>query len=110
VTADPSVTKRAERVAARPEAPVARVEAAAYRIPLEAPEADGTLTWDSTTMVVVHVSARGVTGIGFTYGAGERILFDGVLDPKGGVLRPDATRPGMGLELKRADAERYRVG
>jgi L-alanine-DL-glutamate epimerase-like enolase superfamily enzyme len=39
----------------------------------------------------------------------ERILFDGVLDPEGGVLRPDPTRPGMGLELKRSDADRYRV-
>ena len=39
----------------------------------------------------------------------ERILFEGVLDPKGGVLRPDAARPGLGLELKRGDAEPHRV-
>jgi L-alanine-DL-glutamate epimerase-like enolase superfamily enzyme len=38
----------------------------------------------------------------------DRLLFDGVLDPNGGVLRPDLSRPGMGLELKRTDAERYR--
>jgi L-alanine-DL-glutamate epimerase-like enolase superfamily enzyme len=38
----------------------------------------------------------------------DRLLFDGVLDPRGGVLKPDLTRPGMGLELKRRDAERYR--
>jgi L-alanine-DL-glutamate epimerase-like enolase superfamily enzyme len=38
----------------------------------------------------------------------DRLLFNGVLDPAGGVLRPDLSRPGMGLELKRADAERYR--
>jgi L-alanine-DL-glutamate epimerase-like enolase superfamily enzyme len=38
----------------------------------------------------------------------DRILFDGVLDPAGGVLRPDPDRPGMGLELKRSDAEQYR--
>jgi L-alanine-DL-glutamate epimerase-like enolase superfamily enzyme len=38
----------------------------------------------------------------------DRLLFDGVLDPAGGALRPDLTRPGMGLELKEADAERYR--
>jgi len=37
----------------------------------------------------------------------DRILFDGVLDPVGGVLRPDPDRPGFGLELKLADAERY---
>ena len=38
----------------------------------------------------------------------DRLLFDGVLDPTGGVLRPDPSRPGMGLELRRADAEHYR--
>jgi L-alanine-DL-glutamate epimerase-like enolase superfamily enzyme len=38
----------------------------------------------------------------------DRILFDGVLDPTGGTLRPDPDRSGMGLELKRSDAERYR--
>jgi L-alanine-DL-glutamate epimerase-like enolase superfamily enzyme len=37
----------------------------------------------------------------------DRLLFDGVLDPTGGVLAPDLSRPGMGLELKRADARRY---
>jgi hypothetical protein len=38
----------------------------------------------------------------------DRLLFDGVLEPAGGVLRPDLSRPGMGLELRRADAQRYR--
>jgi L-alanine-DL-glutamate epimerase-like enolase superfamily enzyme len=37
----------------------------------------------------------------------ERMLFDGVLAPDSGHLRPDRSRPGLGLELKRADAERY---
>jgi L-alanine-DL-glutamate epimerase-like enolase superfamily enzyme len=37
----------------------------------------------------------------------ERMLFDGTLEPAGGELRPDRSRPGHGLELKRADAERY---
>jgi len=37
------------------------------------------------------------------------MLFDGVLDPRGGVLRPDLTRLGLGLALKDADAERFRV-
>jgi L-alanine-DL-glutamate epimerase-like enolase superfamily enzyme len=39
----------------------------------------------------------------------DRLLFDGVVDPVGGVLRPDLSRPGLGLELKRSDAEAYRV-
>jgi L-alanine-DL-glutamate epimerase-like enolase superfamily enzyme len=37
----------------------------------------------------------------------EPLLFDGVLKPIGGALEPDPSRPGNGLELKRADAERY---
>ena len=48
----------------------ARVEAldvAVYRLPTDQPEADGTLAWDSTTAVVVHVRAGGCTGLGWTY-------------------------------------------
>jgi L-alanine-DL-glutamate epimerase-like enolase superfamily enzyme len=39
----------------------------------------------------------------------ERLLFDGVSEPVNGLLRPPLDRPGLGLELKRADAERYAV-
>ncbi len=39
----------------------------------------------------------------------DRLLFDGVLEPAGGCLRPDPDRPGLGLEFKRADAERYAI-
>jgi L-alanine-DL-glutamate epimerase-like enolase superfamily enzyme len=37
----------------------------------------------------------------------EGMLFDGTLSPKDGELTPDRSRPGLGLELKRADASRY---
>ena len=37
----------------------------------------------------------------------ERMLFDGALEPDGGALRPDPDRPGLGVELKAADAERW---
>jgi L-alanine-DL-glutamate epimerase-like enolase superfamily enzyme len=37
----------------------------------------------------------------------ERMLFDGVLEPIDGQLRPDRSRHGLGLELKRKDAEQY---
>jgi hypothetical protein len=38
----------------------------------------------------------------------ENMLFDGVLQPEeGGILRPDTSRPGLGLELKRSEAEKY---
>lgn len=39
----------------------------------------------------------------------DHLLFDGVLDPHGGALRPDDHRPGLGLALKEQDAERFRV-
>jgi len=39
----------------------------------------------------------------------EHMFFDGALDPINGVLRPDLSRPGMGLELKRTDAEKHVV-
>ncbi|HVV72750.1 MAG TPA: enolase C-terminal domain-like protein [Verrucomicrobiae bacterium] len=44
-----------------------RVEVSAFKIPTDGPESDGTLTWDSTTLVLVRVQAGGVTGLGFTY-------------------------------------------
>jgi len=50
-----------------PEAPLERITARAYRIPTEQPESDGTLAWDSTTLVVAHAEAGGVRGMGFTY-------------------------------------------
>ena len=36
----------------------------------------------------------------------ERMLFDGAPMPARGLIRPDLTRPGHGLELKRAEAAR----
>jgi L-alanine-DL-glutamate epimerase-like enolase superfamily enzyme len=40
----------------------------AYVLPTEQPESDGTLEWDSTTVVVVEAQGGGQTGIGYTYG------------------------------------------
>lgn len=37
----------------------------------------------------------------------ERMLFDGAAEPVNGRLSADPDRPGIGLELRRADAERY---
>jgi L-alanine-DL-glutamate epimerase-like enolase superfamily enzyme len=39
----------------------------------------------------------------------ERLFLDGVAEPVKGVLAPDLTRPGMGLDFKRADAARYLI-
>jgi L-alanine-DL-glutamate epimerase-like enolase superfamily enzyme len=37
----------------------------------------------------------------------ESMLFDGVLEPEDGALRPDRSRAGNGLELKREEAVRW---
>ena len=39
----------------------------------------------------------------------ERLLFDGALDPDGGILTPDPGLPGLGLSLREPDADHYRV-
>jgi L-alanine-DL-glutamate epimerase-like enolase superfamily enzyme len=37
----------------------------------------------------------------------EQMFFDGIRPPVNGELRPDLSRPGMGIELKQADVERF---
>ncbi len=97
----------------------------AFEVPADGPdgqEQDGTMTWSSTTIVLVQAHGGGETGLGYTYGDAsvapgdfhthvrlESLAFDGVLSPSGGALRPDALRPGLGLEVKWADLENYRV-
>ena len=49
-------------------APISDLKARAYTIPTDAPEADGTLGWDSTTLVVATARAAGTEGLGWTYG------------------------------------------
>ena len=51
-----------------PRTRITGLQAAAYTIPTDLPEADGTLDWDSTTIVVVHAQAGSHTGMGWTYG------------------------------------------
>jgi L-alanine-DL-glutamate epimerase-like enolase superfamily enzyme len=44
------------------------LEVAAFTIPTDRPEADGTLSWEATTLVLVEVeSETGERGLGFTY-------------------------------------------
>jgi L-alanine-DL-glutamate epimerase-like enolase superfamily enzyme len=46
---------------------VDRVEAFARTIATDEPESDGTLEWDSTTIVIVQAFAGDVVGLGYTY-------------------------------------------
>lgn len=50
--------------------PVKVEETAVYRVPTDQPEADGTLSWCSTTMPVVRVRSGPHEGIGWTYSSG----------------------------------------
>ncbi len=52
----------------RPQEQVHDVQVQVYDVPTDRPEADGTLAWSKTTIIVVEVSAGGQTGIGWTYG------------------------------------------
>ncbi|WP_330241923.1 enolase C-terminal domain-like protein [Streptomyces sp. NBC_00525] len=48
---------------------VDRVETAVYTVPTDAPEGDGTLAWDETTLILVTVGSGRTHGLGYTYGA-----------------------------------------
>jgi L-alanine-DL-glutamate epimerase-like enolase superfamily enzyme len=51
----------------RPTAPISTVDISAFTIPTLTPEADGTLEWESTTIVIVEAFAGGKSGLGYTY-------------------------------------------
>ena len=70
MTIAPSLAERSPGGRA-PAVELERLEVLAYRIPTDGPdgkESDGTLEWDSTTLVVVLLEAGGATGLGYTYG------------------------------------------
>jgi L-alanine-DL-glutamate epimerase-like enolase superfamily enzyme len=46
---------------------VTALRAAAYQVPTDQPESDGTLEWSSTVLVVVEADAGGRAGLGYTY-------------------------------------------
>ncbi|MBA3653164.1 MAG: hypothetical protein H0W70_03105 [Actinobacteria bacterium] len=52
---------------------------------------------------------RAACDLHVTAGAIDVPQLDGVLDPVGGELHPDLTRPGLGLEFPRSDAAELRV-
>jgi L-alanine-DL-glutamate epimerase-like enolase superfamily enzyme len=72
-----------------------------FTIPTDSVEADGTLSWNSTTMLVVHASAGGHTGLGFSYttGAGRQVVAEHLLDA---VLGGDALSPPAVWERMRS--------
>ncbi|CAM2159062.1 L-talarate/galactarate dehydratase (plasmid) [Pararobbsia alpina] len=58
------------------------LRASAYRIPTDTPEADGTFAWHATTLVIVELTSKGITGLGYTYSDPSLVpLIDGTLAP-----------------------------
>lgn len=55
-------------MATRAAATIEAIDVSAYEIPTDLPESDGTLEWDSTTLVLVELSAGDKVGLGYTYG------------------------------------------
>ncbi|HEY4281105.1 MAG TPA: enolase C-terminal domain-like protein [Conexibacter sp.] len=81
------------------------IEARAYTIPTDAPEADGTLVWDKTTIVVVHARDGDASGLGWTYGdASTAALIARTLGPvverDASVLAPQAAWEAMARALR----------
>lgn len=73
------------------------VEASAYRVPTDAPEADGTLAWDATALIVVHVRAGDAIGMGYTYSHPAAVAV--IHDALSGIVRgsdPFAARATWG--------------
>lgn len=68
-----------EAVAAKPfDVTIRRLEVRTYTVPTDAPESDGTLRWDATTLVAVFAHGGGRTGFGYTYthAAAARLIAD----------------------------------
>lgn len=87
----------------RDDGPIVRdVTSAVYVIPTDAPEADGTLAWDTTTMVVAAARAGTARGIGWTYAAAAAggVIADVLADAVTGRSAMDV--PGAAEAMARA--------
>lgn len=82
-----------------PDDKVSAVKAAAYTVPTDAPEADGTIAWDKTTVVVVHVEGGGEVGLGWSYtgAAAVTLILDMLVDLVVGadILAPERINEAM---------------
>jgi L-alanine-DL-glutamate epimerase-like enolase superfamily enzyme len=88
-------------VATRAEVEVEGLGVSAYEVPTDVPESDGTLEWDSTTLVVVEVHGGDEVGLGLTYGdAAVATLIRSMLGEA--VEGADAMAPGVAWPAMRA--------
>ena len=84
------------------EGAIQHVAARAFAIPTDQPEADGTLAWDRTTIVIVEIDAGGATGLGYTYA--DAALVPLIADKLAAVVaqRDALDIPGIGEALWRS--------
>ena len=79
--------------------PVESVRSRIFTVPADQPEADGTLAWQSTTVVTAEVVAGGRTGLGWTYAsrASQAVIEDFLSDAVVGsdVMAVAAAHEGM---------------
>jgi L-alanine-DL-glutamate epimerase-like enolase superfamily enzyme len=80
---------------------VERLSCRVFAIPTDSPEADGTLSWDSTTLVLVEAHAGGELGIGYSYAAGAAASLIGE-ELRGEVVGGDALSPPAAWRRMRA--------
>jgi L-alanine-DL-glutamate epimerase-like enolase superfamily enzyme len=79
------------------------LHAAAYRIPTDSPEADGTFRWDATTLVVVEIEAAdGQIGLGYTYGDASIVSLIGGQLKKAITTRDSFDISGCWMAMQRA--------
>src|SRR5579883_3049137 len=82
--------------------PIERLDVSAYKVPTDSPESDGTIKWDSTTLVLVEITAGGKKSVGYSYAdtATARLIKD-LLAPI--VLQRDAMSiPGTWFDMVHA--------
>ncbi|MGA7807575.1 enolase C-terminal domain-like protein [Bradyrhizobium sp.] len=83
----------------KPDVSIEAVRAQAFTIPTDKPEADGTISWDSTTLVLVEIRGGGKVGLGYTYASGAIVkLISGKLAEAvhgGDVFDPPAAWTAM---------------
>ena len=79
------------------DAPIERLTRHALTFPTDAPEPDGTISWDSTTIVLVDVRHDGIVGVGYTYG-----------DPRDGCGDSIETGRGWSADLDAMAVSRHR--
>lgn len=59
-----------------------RLTTSVFRVPTDGPEADGTATWEATTVVVVEAELDGLVGLGWSYtSAAAAIVVEELLGP-----------------------------